>query len=213
MERCPECVQNRPGVYSDLYKAVAKKNNDVIDAILECHKHKEKMLKYVSSEPSRFTSLLKAVVDDNYQVVEKLVKAGAQISYTAPRGINALNYDPGKDHKKMVSVIFESLSTLEQIQTFCKLGLELKLHTGVLNGALLCKLLNQDGKKYVLSRCLYIINNEELIGSKGKKKVEEFIQIQKKKIEILLKHADMTKIRLPGDVTRVIASLVFPEKS
>lgn len=211
---CPACIRRHSNLYvncSVLYYAVAEKDNAQIDAILNCKIHKVPLLNYVHyRESHQPTPLLKAVMTDNYEVIAKLVRAGANIAYTTPTGVNALNYSGAKNRSKILSTIVNSISSLDQIQSFCRGMFNKKMYDNMLNGQVLCSFLNSMSQEPSLPMCVSILDNKRVIGKVGQKKVQEFCAIQRKKLEILLKHAEKTA-RLPGDMVRIIASLVFAE--
>lgn len=220
MEKCPDC---RKGTHqrlfvdkNDLFNAVTNKNIDAVKDILSCDEHKKDQMKFVDhSTYPECNSLLKAVIDNNYQAIEELVKAGDDLTFTNRTGLTIFNYQGHKNRQRTMTTIIGSLQTMQQINRFLWGLADFSRHKYEHKAReILCAFLKMAGSKYFKFQkpaWFSAIYGQNIVGPEVQIKLKEFRDIQKKKIHILLNHANGVNRNLPVDVTSLIANIVFPE--
>lgn len=210
--KCPVCQRDETywtAKVDDLYKAINRRDNQLAQVILHCNKHRKEQMEYTDYLSTDYTPLLKAAIDGNNEAIKMLITAGVNIAYTNKFGLNIFNYVNYKDRKKTMSVIIDSLQTFEQIQSFCFGEFGQRLYQKGINKYIFCKFLAMAGRKFYLSTWFSVLNRENLIGKDNQKKMQEFCELQKTKMDILVKHSPALS-KLPSDMRNIIRSLVFP---
>jgi len=217
---CPVCVR-RPvlsnwdrNICDDLYNAVRHKNNAAIRAILSCEAHKSSQMAHIALEENpECTPFLRAVVDNNLRAIESLVKAGADPGFTNRDGMNLFTYARHRNRDQTIAVVMDSLSTFYQVDSLCRVMFHERLDAeGKFNGKILCQFLNVTGKIMPIKFSYFNVLKQKFVFLDAQRKLEEFYELQRKKIQILLSHAQGTAGKLPPDMTRYITQLVFNAK-
>jgi hypothetical protein len=221
--KCPACQRELLPLYraahervyskdADLYKAVIRKDNQLVKVILTCDKHRKEQMHYIDLSLDDGTPLIKAAIVGNYEAVNLLVTAGVNILFTNRSGHNIFNYGRYKDRKKTMATIIDSLQLFEQIQSFCSGEFGQRLYQKEINQKILGRFFAVAGCRFYLSTWFTVLLNEKLIDKDNQKKVQEFGELKKNKMDILVKHSP-TLSKLPLDLRNIIKSLLFPHSS
>jgi hypothetical protein len=202
-----------------LYLAVAENNIKKITELMQSPT-KDNLNRYVTPDGS-CTPFLKAVFDNNNAAIALLVRAGADLAFTNKDGINIVNFKGYTNRRNTMSVIINSLPTLERINAFSRmvLGGNLSINSGIgFNRAILHDFLDLAGNMVQYPHPFFEIirghtplkfnmyNGLTFLESKQYR----YYVLQRSRLNLLLSRTESHGARFNADIRNYILDIIYP---